>query len=165
MLSLNIHHNIHLTREQRYALHAGEDVSVVGVSIPVWLINKITSEPAKEVFCMYYLKNPRLETPIMIMEDGYEINLPYRKGQKVEMSNEEWRELRNTDPAKLDEIMKQQVREVSSKRLLDLCDGGCAQLNFKERNNIRIQFKNNNLVSVMHHVCISTMEKLTLSLR
>ena len=70
MLRLTIHHNIHLTREQRYALHNGEDLNVIGVSIPIWLIKKGTSEPANEIFCRYYLKNPKIDTPIKIFDDG-----------------------------------------------------------------------------------------------
>jgi len=58
MLNLTIQHFIHLARDQRYALHEGIELVVVGVSIPVWFLDKVTSEPAKEVFCRYYLKNP-----------------------------------------------------------------------------------------------------------
>ena len=63
MLSIAIHHNIWLTRDQRYAIHDGAEIVVVGVSIPVWVHNnKVTSEPAKEVFCKYYLKNPKQDS-------------------------------------------------------------------------------------------------------
>ncbi len=164
MLSLTIHHNIHLNREQRYALHAGTEIVTVGVSVPVWHLNKITSEPAKEMFCKYYLKNPHQELPIKIVADGYEIVIPYRAGVKLEISNEEWQELRQNNPAKLNELQKKCVREISSKRLLDLSDGGSAYLSYKELNTVALQNSQQKPISIMHHVIFNTYEGLIESL-
>jgi hypothetical protein len=161
MLSLTIHHNIHLSKAQRDALHAGEDVTVVGVSVPVWYVNKTTTEPAKEVFCHYYLRNPRKEVPIQIMSDGYEIALPYREGETLDISDEEWRKLNMEDPAKLDAMYKALVQEVSSKNLLDVRDGGCGSLRYREHNKIKY---NGKLLNVMHFVNMDAMEHLTDSL-
>lgn len=161
ILNLNIQHNIHLTREQRYQLHDGVDVEVVGVSIPVWIINNVTSEPVTEVFCKYYLKNPKLEIPIKILKDGYEITIPYRQGKKLEISDEEWRDLSFKNPDKLHEMYASLPKEVSTKNLLDLIEGGSEFMNYKELNKIMI---NDKTINVMHFVTISTIEKLNISL-
>ncbi|NIQ13767.1 MAG: hypothetical protein GTO02_04995, partial [Candidatus Dadabacteria bacterium] len=47
-MKLVISHNLFLTKEQRYKWHDGEDLEVVGVSVPVWLDEKKSSEPATE---------------------------------------------------------------------------------------------------------------------
>ena len=73
--------NYWTTKEQRYELHEGQELQVTGISVPVWYVNKITSEPAKEVFCNYYLKNTHEDIPIKILEDGYEIYLPMKKSK------------------------------------------------------------------------------------
>lgn len=155
MLSLTIHHNIHLTKQQRYALHEGQDIVVVGVSIPVWIADKMTSEPAKEVFCNYYLKNPKEEIPIRILDDGYEITIPYREGKDLNLSNEEWRELNMNDPEKLQEMYENLESEVSSKNLLDIEDGGSEFLNYRELNKVPSEDK---FLNIMHHIVISKME-------
>lgn len=161
MLRLTIHHNIHLTKEERYALHQGQEILVIGVSIPVWTIRNITSEPGQEVFCYYHLKNPKTETPIQILNDGYEITLPYREGGIIPLSDEEFRNLNYKNPIKLDEIYSKTVKEVSSKNLLDIADGGSELLSYRELNKISIKEKD---LQIMHHVSISTIEKLKDSL-
>ena len=161
MLRLTIHHNIHLTREQRYALHNGEDVSVVGVSIPIWFIKKGTSEPANEIFCRYYLKNPKKETPIKILDDGYEISLPYREGKTISINEDEWRDLNMKNPSKLEDMYVKTVKEVSSKNILDIEDGGSAFLNYRELNKVMIKNKE---LNIMHHITINKIENLIDSL-
>jgi hypothetical protein len=157
MLSLIIHHNIHLNREQRYALHDGKDVQTVGISIPVWYYKNMTSEPAREVFCNYYLKNPKKDVPIEILKDGYEISIPYREGIPLNISNEDWRILNIYHPEKLQQLYSQTVEEVSSKNLLDVKDGGSGWLTYREHNKVKI---GNKLLNIMHFVCISTIESL-----
>ena len=157
MLRLTIHHNIHLTREQRYALHNGEDLNVIGVSIPIWLIKKGTSEPANEIFCRYYLKNPKIDTPIKIFDDGYEISLPYREGKKIYISDKEWRELNSNDPEKLEDMYVKTIKEVSSKNILDIKDGGSEFLNYRELNKVMIKKKE---LNIMHHITINKIENL-----
>jgi hypothetical protein len=161
MLSLAIHHNIHLTREQRYALHEGETITVVGVSVPVWFIQKKTSEPAKEVFCKYNLSNPKKDMPIQILEDGYDITIPFREGTKLNMSDEEWKYLFFNNHARLDALYKNTIPEISSKLLLDVKDGGCAGLNYREHNKAK---RGDQTISIMHYICIEPIEVLLRSI-
>lgn len=162
MLSLTIHHNIHLTREEIYALHDGEDIVTTGCSVPVWFYHKFTSEPAKEVFCRYILKNPKKEIPIQILENGYEIYLPYREGTKLNISDEEWKHLKLHNPDKLEELYKKLKPEISSKNLLDFKDGGGQSLSYREFNKVK---KNKELLEVMHYVCVSNVDLLTPTLQ
>ncbi len=162
MLSLTIHHNIHLSKQQRYDLHDGKEIKTIGYSIPVWFIDKTTSEPAKEVFCVYLLKNPKQEIPIQILDNGYEITIPYREGTKLNISDEEWRSLKAQNPEKLEQLYKQLLPEVSSKNLLDIADGGSGgYLSYREHNKV---MKNDQPLNIMHYVCIHTIESLNESL-
>jgi len=162
MLRLNIYHNIHLDKNQRYDLHQGKDIRIIGISVPVWFLGKVTSEPAQEVFCNYYIKNPKKEIPIKILSDGYEINLPYRPSSSIEkMSDDEWRKLNRDDTQKLEKIYDSYKKEVSSKNLLDICDGGSKFLNYRELNKIFVKEKE---LNIMHHITISDIEELEKSL-
>jgi hypothetical protein len=161
MLNLAIHHNIHLTRDQRYSLHKGNEVSVVGLSVPVWFYNKMSTEPAKEVFCWYTLRNFGKDMAIAINTDGYEIMLPRRSAKELEMDNEEWRKLNLEDKDRLTEIYSKLAPEASSKCLLDVIDGGSEWLSYREHSTIE---KDSEKLNIMHFVCISTMEKLTSSI-
>lgn len=163
MLNLTIAHNIYLTREQRYALHEGEEFEIVGISIPVWTQNgKAVNEPTREVFCKYYLSNPRQELPIIILEDGYCVCIPYRPEKKTKpLSNEEWLRLSSHDPQTLEKWYKSQVYEISSRNLLDIPDGGCAHLSYREHNKIK---KNDTLLNIMHFVSIDDIGMLNNSL-
>ena len=158
MLSLTIHHNIHLTRDQRYALHEGIDIISVGFSVPIWFMNKMTSEPGKEVFCRYYLKNDKEDSPIQIIRDGYEITIPHRPGEPLKMSNDEWRRLNREDPEKLRAMYDGLVKEVSSKNLLDIQDGGGQCLVYREHNKVK---KDDSMLSIMHFIQVNDMEHLT----
>lgn len=161
MLSLTIHHNIHLTRDERYSLHNGVEIIVVGVSVPVWFAGKTTSEPAKEVFCRYFLRNPKKEMPIQILEDGYEISMPYREGTVLAISDEDWHIMNRDDPAKLEAMYKMQISEISSNNLLDVKDGGCGGLCYREHNKIK---SGDGFLNIMHYICIEPIEHLTNSL-
>lgn len=158
MLNLTIQHLIHLTREQRYALHEGIEIVVVGVSVPVWFVNKITSEPAKEIFCHYYIKNPKVDNPVKVRGDGFEITLPYREGKGLSLTDEEWRILNLQNPEKLERMYKQCVPEVSSQNLLDIQDGGNGgHLYYREHNKIQ---EDAQTLHMMHYVQISPIEDL-----
>lgn len=161
MLNLTIHHNIHLTREERYALHNGEQVQTVGVSTPVWFYNRLTSEPAREVFCRYFLQNPKKNIPIQILEDGYDIAIPFRKETKLNISNEEWRYLNIHDPDKLDSLYQRTVPEVSSLNLLDIKDGGCGILFYREHDKVK---KDDDFLTIIHFVQIGSIEQLESSM-
>ena len=159
MLNLSIHHNVHLTRDQRYSLHGGNDLEIVGISVPVWLDSqKNSSEPAPEIFCKYYLKNKEKEFPIRILKDGYEIVMPKRTGTIPDISDEEWRFLNNKNKKILEEYYKKCDRQVNSTNLLDIKDGGCASLNFREHNKMK---RKGIMINVIHFVNINDMEKLT----
>jgi hypothetical protein len=132
MLKLTINHNIYVSREQSYLLHQGKEITTIGASVPVWFYNKVSSEPAIEVFCKYYIKNPKKEIPIKILEDGYEINLPFEE--------------KSIDS-----------KEISSKSLLDICDGGSEFLNYRELNKVLVKDKT---LSIMHYVTINRLEKI-----
>lgn len=161
MLGLAIHHNIFLNREQRYAIHSGIDLVVIGASSPVWFSNKRTTEPAKEIFCKYYLKNNKQEIPIKILKDGYEIHFPNRIGKIPELSNEQWRFLDQNDPAKLDQYYHRCTGEISTKSLLDFQDSGSQHLFYREHNKVK---HNEQMLNVAHFVCIEDMEELINSL-
>ena len=162
MLSIAVHHNIWLTRDQRYALHEGIELVVVGVSIPVWVHNnRVTSEPAKEVFCKYYLKNPKYDDPIQIVKDGYEITMPNRVGAVPNLSDEEWRYLNANDPVKLDAYYEKCPRAANSKNLLDIKDGGSKYLSFREHNKIK---SNDEFVNFIHFVNVADIEELNKTL-
>ena len=166
MLNLTIQHFIHLTRTQRYAIHAGTQLVIMGVSIPVWFFNKNTSEPAKEIFCNYYIKTSREEQPICIMRDGYGISLPYRKGQKLlndrgkPLSNVEWRKLNAANPDKLNDLYQKQVNEISSVLLLDP-PAGTKYLSYREHDRAK---QDDNELEIIHYVNIMDIEQLTESL-
>jgi len=155
MLALTIHHNVRLDRSQRYKLHEGEDLVVVGVSVPVWFFNKTTSEPAKEIFCKYYLKNTGSEAPIRNLPDGYEITIPNRPAEKPRIiTNDQWRVMTQEQR---DEYYSQCVPEVSSKNLLDISDGGAKNLTYREQNQIK---QDNEMMRIMHYVCIGDMDNM-----
>jgi len=155
MLALTIHHNIRLTRDERYKLHEGEDVVVVGVSVPVWFINKTTSEPAKEVFCKYYLKKSDKEMPIRILKDGYEVTIPNRKARTPRtLTDEQWRKL---TPEAQGDYYDRCVSEVSSKNLLDISDGGSGSLTYREQNQIK---QGGEMMSIMHYVNIGSIDDM-----
>lgn len=73
MATLTISHYIYLTKEQRYDLHNGKEVSVIGVSVPVWFQKGTTSEPAQEVFCEYTLSNKDKNKFVEIKGGSYEV--------------------------------------------------------------------------------------------
>lgn len=157
-LTLAVHHNIHLSREERYALHEGKPIVVVGVSIPVWFDKNISSEPAKEVFCKYYLYNSKHETPIRIMEDGYEITLPNKSTPLDPISNEVWRSL---TPSQLDVYYRNQYSQASSENLLDQKDGGSEHLFYREHNKMKIK---DEMLTVVHFIEIDPIERLIASI-
>lgn len=78
-LILTIAHNIYLTREQRYELHEiGVCLQTEGVSVPVWIKDGRSNEPAEEVFCRYRLchtAEKAEDKSIKFLNDGYEILL------------------------------------------------------------------------------------------
>lgn len=78
-LILTVAHNIYLTRDQRYELkEPGTCLQTEGVSVPVWIKDGRSNEPAEEIFCRYRLchtTEKAEEKPIKFLNDGYEIQL------------------------------------------------------------------------------------------
>ena len=162
MLSLAIHHNVWLNRDQRYAIHNGIEIVASGCSVPVWVENnKITSEPAKEVFCNYYVKKQEKEIPIQIVNDGYEITIPNRKGTLPKLTNEDWRILNLHNKDKLHRMYEKCVKSNNSIDLLDFVDGGNKRISFREHNKMK---KNDNYINFIHFVNIAAIEILNESI-
>ena len=162
MLHLAITHNIHLSKEECYKLHEQQEVQTISVSIPVWHSGLVTSEPAKEVFCQYILRNTQQDIPVQILKEGYLVHLPYRPANEVKpLTDEEWRFLNMNDQEKLRDYYRSQKPEVSAKNLLDLKDGGSGCLMYREHNTVNNDGKQLNL---MHFVNIRRDDHLIESL-
>jgi hypothetical protein len=161
MLTLSIQHNIYLDRNQRYALHNQEDVDTIGVSIPVWHFKERTSEPAKEVFCHYFLRNPRKEIPIKILKDGYLLCLPFRITNRPqrELSNAEWLSI---NQEQREAYYTSTPREMSSASLLDIQDGGSETLMYRESNTVK---NGDKFMKIVHYVSLYDMKYLNRSLQ
>lgn len=162
MLSLAIHHNIWLNRDQRYAIHNGVEIVTVGCSMPVWVENsKTTSEPAREIFCNYYVKRQDTEVPIQVVDDGYEITIPNRTGTLPKLTNDEWRHLNANHKDKLHDLYDKCKKSNNSSDLLDFKDGGSKRISFREHNKVK---KNNTYINFIHFVNVADIDFLTSSL-
>lgn len=148
MATLTVSHYIYLNRDQRYKLHAGESLEVVGISIPVWFDRGNTSEPAREVFCKYRLTNEPINKAIVPSEEGYTINLP----QKLELGKEDV-------PTEVQQAAALQLG--TSERLLDVADGGSEWLEFRQYNKVH---QDKHHFNVVHFVEIKPDELLVDSL-
>ncbi|RDJ35621.1 MAG: hypothetical protein DWQ19_12450 [Crenarchaeota archaeon] len=164
MLILSILHNIFLTIEEIKQLYEGNDIEVVGVSLPVWYYKRRTSEPAEEVFCKYLLtnKNIELESLVEVKEerDGYQINMPQLPpGYKPRsISNEEWRGLSLNEQL---QWYENHPVPKSAKNLLPISEGGAEYLSFKEYGRTLV---NNRNIATIHIVEIKTINNLVNSL-
>lgn len=78
MLKLSIVHNIFLKQEEVNILNSDDEISIIGACLPVWSFNKMTSEPAEEVFCNYEIYNNKSDraAQVEILKDKYIIYLP-----------------------------------------------------------------------------------------
>jgi hypothetical protein len=145
---LCVSHNIFLTKEQRYSLYEGNNIEVVGVSVPVWFYNKNeTNEPAIEVFCKYFLKceNKSFQKNIEISEEGYEIKL-YKNNIFNGVSN------------KIKKYFKIKENNMpTAKSLLDIKDGGSEWLDFKV-------YDSTEYINIIHSIEIQKIENLFKSL-
>ena len=152
MLTLVVSHYIYLNRDERYKLFNGENVETFGVSVPVWFEKGNTSEPAKEVFCKYILKNVKNHETIKALKDGYEINLP----QSVTMLNKIKEGLTEDQLTNLKKIYDRLDR---SSKLLDAEDGGAQWLEFKQYLNMNFKRKKVEVVHSVEIKDISILEK------
>lgn len=142
MATLTISHYIYLTKEERYKLHEGQPLEVIGVSVPVWFHKGTTSEPAQEMFCRYRLTNSQPNRAIIPFEEGYSINIPQKLDVKA--------------PAHIQEAMGS-LEIGTSERLLDSEDGGSEWLEFRQYNKIQ---KDKRTFNVVHFVEIKPVEVL-----
>lgn len=119
MATLTASHYLYLDRSQRYDINSGKDVVCDGVYVPVWFHDGKTSEPAKEVFCSYTLRNSRKRTGIEPKDSGFTIDLPYF-------------EVVGDGPTDPEVVRAAQQRIGTSECLLDLDDGGfeCCEFRF-----------------------------------
>ena len=155
-VTLTIHHNIFLTREERLSLHSGESIETIGYAIPVWTEGEATTEPAKEVFCRYYLLNSKEDEVIKILDDGFEITIPHKIAKPVKnISNEVWR---NMNAQEKQIYYNLTGNSVTSLNLLDVADGGAGSIMYRE--NSKFEQEEGEMYSIVHFVTISAIENL-----
>ena len=161
MLILSISHHIYLTKEQRYAL-IDNDISVTGVSIPVWVkTNGMSTEPAVEVLCRYELTNVDKKMPIHFNVDGYRINMPQLSEHEKEVprvSDDIWRSFSPDEKMK---YYDNQNPRPCVEWLKDGNDGGSMHLQFREHNKI---YQDEEALEIYHYIHINDESKLTTSL-
>lgn len=157
--TLAISHNLFMTKEQRYAWHAGEPIDIVGVSVPVWFYKGVSSEPAVEVFCKYKLLNDPEGIYIRHIEDGYELTVPQSPQKEfVPLDDEIWKTLSTEEQEKWYE---ENEPTPSLRMLLDIKDGGSSYLAFRQYSKVR---KNKKILNVVHFVEVKDMQDLTQTL-
>lgn len=151
---LTISHNIFLTRDERYSLHEGEDLEVLGVSVPVWVYDGGTTEPASEIFCKYKLLNRERKVSIKTNPTCYEISIP--KTSKVSptgMPQSLWNNLSLEEK----QMWKYTESNLNLGTLLDITDGGSEFLVFKQYNKSR---KRGLSINLIHFVEIKDISEL-----
>lgn len=159
-LGIIIHHNIFLTREQRYAIHDGQDISTPGVSVTVWCRGKVVSEPASEVFCRYLLRNLGKDEPIKMTKEGFEICLPNKPPVVGKISNDVWRSL---DAEGREEYYSVFKNGASTYNLLDIREGGSECLMYRDNNKIHYADDDEPII-VIHLIQIRDVKVLEESL-
>lgn len=157
MKILSVFHNIYLIPEEILQLIGGQNVHVIGASLPVWFHKGTTSEPAEEVFCKYTLTNKIDHESIKTEKDGYVINMPQIPNDykaPARLTDDEWRQL---SPLQQIEWHENHPVPISVYNLNSIKDGGSEYLHFKEHSKIK---RNNKLVMIAHAVEIRTIEWL-----
>lgn len=155
MLTLVVSHIIGLTKEQRYNLHDGKPVDVVGISLPVWFEKGSTSEPANEIFATYKLTNNKEAFPIKMNRRGFEINMP--------QSNPEAEAEIKALPQEALEIVGVNTNFPNSKNLLNYKDGGSEFLQFRQyaKSNLIVEGqKTRKPLNIVHCVEIRPIEEI-----
>ena len=79
--ALFVTHSVFLTEEQIEKVVSGEGVESIGHCVPVWVDAKTgrTTEPAKEIFCLYLVNNSsdnERDVKLLPRKKGYEIFIP-----------------------------------------------------------------------------------------
>jgi hypothetical protein len=148
---LSISHLIFLTRDERYKLVAGEEITVVGVSVPI----RSPEDIPVEVFCRYILQNKSENLRILNTPAGYLINLPQKVHVQIPiLSDDEWRAMSR---AEQEDWYERYRLPATAESLKDIRDGGAAYLKFHY---ISLSKQSR----VVHIIEIKTMELLLQSL-
>lgn len=162
---LSISHHIYLSRKQRYAIHERKQITLMGISVPVWFNMGSTSEPATEVFCTYQLNNNCNEDAVintLPKTDGYYINLPQMPDDfefSESISDDEWRKMSEDQ---LSSYYKEIQVPLNSEILLDYSDKGGMHMSWKLQNSM---FQDGHEVAIKNFISIKdTDEFLTTSL-
>lgn len=159
MHTLTIAHSICLTREQRYSWYEGKSLEVIGVSIPVWYKKGQTTEPANEIFCKYRLFNAPDKTFVKHNTDGYDINVTKNPScRPLDIALELWNTLTLNEQRSLSQ---QNGPNPCIMNILDIKDGGCKWLAFRQHSKAKYNNKNLNLI---HFVEMKPIEDLIESL-
>src|SRR5581483_11801117 len=138
-LTLSVSHNVFLTKAQRYELFSGKEVEVVGVSVPIWYYQDITSEPGNEVFCQYKLIPCDHKIFVKHTSNGYAIHLPEKSF----------------------DLEEKKPNPLTLKNILEYKDGGIEWLAFRQFGKAK---KNKKPVNIVHFVEIKTIEELEKSI-
>lgn len=129
MTTLTVSHNVFLTREQRYDLFHGTDLEVVGVSVPVWINNGKTTEPAIEVFAKYKLMNRDDRVFIRQHNGYYEVTVPPMNAPVPSIPNDVWNSL---SQEQREQWWTNNEPNPSLINLLDIKDGGAGWVAFRQ---------------------------------
>ena len=153
--TLAISHNLYLTREERYAWYAGDDLEVIGVSVPVWFHKGLTSEPAVEVFVKYKLLNRNENIFIKQVEDGYEIIIPPKAENDTSVPDAIWKDFTEQER---EDWYRENEPLPSIQNVLDVKDGGSSYLAFRQLNKAERAPKKT--ITLVHFVEIKPIEDL-----
>jgi hypothetical protein len=158
---LTIHHNLFLTRDERYKLVEREPIQVTGVCVPIWVLNKTgkSTEPGAEVFCTYEINNLEdKKKNVRKTEIGYAINLPQMPPNYVPIpppSIERWQEMSQQDQ---EDWYMTRKHFVTSENLRDITDGGAEYLRFEKQRKAKL--KRGPHIHVAHWIEIKPVETL-----
>lgn len=155
-LILAISHNIYLTEEQEKFILDKTPIETIGVCVPVWHYSGKSSEPAKEIFCKYFIYNEKNDFPVEKFKSGFKINIPqipegYKKDRPL--TDEEWRGMSEKD---LSEWYERNTTPVNAEYLKDK---GC--LYYIQYDKFMFKTK---LVDIVHSINIKPEEVLINSL-
>lgn len=158
MLTLTVGHQIFLTKEERYRIVNGETVQILGISVPVWLEDTKTSEPAIEVFVRYKIIPTEDITFIKCKKYGYDIEIQKTQDLPNEI-------LETLTEEERDDWFKTNDSKPDVSFLKDIKDGGCAWLAFRQYNKLRKSKKTfGKAIQLAHFVEIKDIEALLTSI-
>ena len=160
MIILVVSHNIFLSLKERYQLVYGQAIDTIGVSLPVWLTENDTSEPAEEVFCRYHLEANPSPAEVSTIPGGYRIDLPNDHDvARPDVSLEEWRKMSDADQNAWYQRFRRPSTVTNLKKIEDGGAGGSLRFEFRDE----IAYKEQN-ITVVHNTEIKTKEMLEESL-